>query len=178
MSMMKNISILTGAFVMALSLNSSFAAEESAKQMKVAIVNVQEVLQKSPRVTALSKKLETEFKSRQTKINDDQKSYQDSLDKLKKDAATMSQKDKDAVEKKMKAQKDELVKQYVNYQHDLQKEQQKAMQGILKDLNGIVTSIAKDKNYSLVLDAQAVIFASDGADITKDVADQFNKNKS
>jgi outer membrane protein len=178
MKMMKNISILTGAFVMALSLNSSFAADEPAKQMKVAIVNVQEVLQKSPRVTALSKKLESEFKSRQTKINDEQKSYQDSLEKIKKDAATMSQKDKDAVEKKMKAQKDELVKQYVNYQQDLQKEQQKAMQGILKDLNGIVTSIAKDKSYSLVLDAQAVIFAADGADITKDVADQFNKNKS
>ena len=49
------------------------------------------------------------------------------------------------------------------------------MQGILKDLNGIVTNIAKNQNYALVLDSQAVIYAADGNDITKDVASQFNK---
>ena len=48
------------------------------------------------------------------------------------------------------------------------------MQNILGDLNGIVSKIAKNQSYSLVLDAQAVIFATDGNDITKDVAKQFN----
>ena len=48
------------------------------------------------------------------------------------------------------------------------------MQGILADLNGIVSTIAKKQSYALVLDSQAVIFAVDGNDITKDVAKQFN----
>ena len=86
----------------------------------------------------------------------------------------MSQKDRDAMQKKIAADRADLVKKVVAYQQDLQKEQNKIMQGILGDLNGIVSTIAKSQNYSLVLDSQSVIFAADGNDITKDVAKQFN----
>jgi Skp family chaperone for outer membrane proteins len=37
-----------------------------------------------------------------------------------------------------------------------------------------VANIAKQQSYSLVLDAQAVIYMQDSADITRDVAKQFN----
>ena len=86
----------------------------------------------------------------------------------------MSQKDRDTTQKKIANDRSELVKKVVAYQQDLQKEQNKIMQGILSDLNGIVSTIAKSQSYSLVLDSQAVIFAADGNDITKDVAKQFN----
>ncbi len=65
----------------------------AAFSIKVAVVNVQQVLQQSPRVAEVSKKLEGEFKNRQAKINDEQKSLQDELDKFKKESPTMTQKD-------------------------------------------------------------------------------------
>ena len=40
------------------------------------------------------------------------------------------------------------MKQVVAYQQDLQKEQNKIMQGILADLNGIVSTIAKAQSYA------------------------------
>lgn len=173
MKIVKKIGILVGALLLATGVEVCQAAD--ATGMKVAVVNVQQVLQQSPRVAELSKKLESEFKARQTKINDEQKALQDELDKFKKDSTTMSQKDRDATQKKISAERSDLVKQVVSYQQDLQKEQNKIMQGILNDLNGIVSSIAKAQSYTLVLDSQAVIFAADGNDITKDVAAQFNK---
>jgi|SRR5579862_2744450 len=181
MRMIKKLGILTGALLLTAGIGTSYAADDASatkSNLRVAIVNVQEVLQKSPRVTAISQKLQNEFKDRQTKINDQQKGLQDELDKFKKESATMSDKQKDTMQKKMTNEKADLVKQFVAYQQDLQKEQNKAMQGILKDLNGIVSNIAKDQNYSLVLDSQAVIFAADGTDITKSVADKFNGKKS
>jgi outer membrane protein len=150
---------------------------QAATDIKVAIVNVQQVLQQSPRVAELSKKLESQFKARQAKINDEQKTLQDQLDKFKKESPTMSQKDKDAMQKKIAADRADLVKQVVAYQQDLNKEQSKIMQGILNDLNGIVSHIAEDKGYFLVLDSQAVVYGPKGNDITKDVGKQFN-NKS
>jgi Skp family chaperone for outer membrane proteins len=39
-----------------------------------------------------------------------------------------------------------------------------------------VSGIAKAQQYALVMDSQAVIFAADGNDITKDVAKKFNGN--
>lgn len=172
MKMMKKVGILVSALLVAAGVQVAQAADVA--QIKVAVVNVQQVLQQSPRVAQLSKKLEGEFKGRQTKINDDQKALQDSLDSFKKESATMSQKDRDAMQKKIAADRADLVKKAVAYQQDLQKEQNKIMQGILGDLNGIVSTIAKSQNYSLVLDSQSVIFAADGNDITKDVAKQFN----
>lgn len=153
---------------------SQAADPSSLPQIKVAIVNVQQVLQQSPRVVTLSKQLENQFKARQTKIGDEQKSLQDELDNFKKESPTMSQKDRDSTQKKIAADRAELVKKVVAYQQDLQKEQNKIMQGILSDLNGIVSTIAKKQAYALVLDSQAVIFAADGNDITKDVAKEFN----
>ncbi len=175
MKIVKKVSMLATALIVAAGMNVAMAADATATGPKVAIVNVQQVLQQSPRVTALSKKLEDQFKSRQTTLNNDQQSLQAELDKFKKESPTMSQKDRDAMEKKITAERTDLVKRVVAYQQDLQKEQNKVMQGILADLNGIVSGIAKQNSYSLVLDSQAVVFSADGADITKDVASKFNK---
>lgn len=179
MKIVQKFSILVGVAMLATGLGVCQAADTTtttsmSPAMKVAVVNVQQVLQQSPRVTALSKKLEGQFKDRQAKITAGQKSLQDQLDKFKKDSTTMSAGDRDATQKKIAAERADLVKQVVSYQQDLQKEQNKIMQGILADLNGIVSGIAKTQSYSLVLDSQAVIFAADGNDITKDVAKQFN----
>lgn len=170
MKIAKKIGILVGALLLA----GGVSVCQAADNMKVAVVNVQQILQQSPRVADLSKKLEGQFKSRQTTINDEQKSLQERLDKFKKDAPTMSKSDRDKAEKSLENDRAELVKKVVAYQQDLQKEQNKIMQGVLNDLNGIVSSIAKSQQVSLVLDSQAVIFSSDSTDITKDVAKKFN----
>ena len=175
---MKKVGLVVGGVLLAAGLGvcqADTSAAAPAAPIKVAVVNVQAVLQQSPRVAALSKKLEGQFKDRQTNINDQQKSLQDELDNFKKQAPTMSQKDRDTQQKKIAADRADLVKKVVAYQQDLQKEQNKIMQGILGDLNGIVTDIAKQQSYSLVLDSQAVIYAVNGNDITKDVAKQFNQ---
>lgn len=176
MKIVKKIGIFASAILAVAGMQVAQAADTatSTSSIKVAVVNVQQILQQSPRVAALSKKLEGDFKDRQTKIGDEQKALQDELDKFKKESPTMSQKDKDSTQKKITNDRSELVKKVVAYQQDLQKEQNKIMQGILADLNGIVSTIAKSQGYALVMDAQAVIFAADGNDITKDVAKQFN----
>src|SRR3990167_2745420 len=164
MSIVKKVGVLVSALL----LTAGIEAAQAADMPRIAVVNVQQVLQQSSRVAEVSKKLESQFKDRQAKIGDDQKSLQTELDKFKKESPTMSQSDKDKMQKKIADDRAELVKKVVAYQQDLQKEQNKAMQGILHDLNAIVTDIAKKQSYALVLDAQAVIYALDGTDITKD----------
>lgn len=172
MSIVKKISIAFGALLLVSGL--SIAQAQDTSGLNVATVNVQQVLQQSPRVANLSKKLEAQFKDRQAKIADQQKSLQDEMDKFKKEGPTMSASARDSMQKKITNDRADLVKQVVGYQQDLQKEQSRIMQSVLSDLNSIVSSIAKSKNYNLVLDSQAVIYTQNGADITKDVAAQFN----
>lgn len=181
MKIVKKFGILLSALLLAagaVEVCQAADAVSTPAQIKIAVVNVQQVLQQSPRVADVSKKLEGEFKNRQAKIGEEQKTLQDMMDKFKKESPTMSQKDKDSMQKKITADRSNLVAKVVAYQQDLQKEQNKVMQNILSDLNGIVTTIAKAQNYALVLDSQAVIYPTGtNNDITTDVAKQFNDKK-
>ncbi len=140
----------------------------------IAVVNVQQVLQQSPKIADINKKLQDQFKARQQKLLAQQKSLQDEMDKFKQESPTMAAKDKDAMQKKISDDQASLVKQVTAFQQDLNKEQNKQMQGVLGQLNSIISDLAKKSNYSLVLDSQAVIYAKDSSDITKQVAKEFD----
>ncbi len=155
-----------------------FAADTNAtagQQSGVVFVNVQQLFQQSPKIAELNKSLQNKFKPRQDKLASQQKDLQDEVEKFKKDSSTMSQKDKDALQKKIMADQSGLAKEYTNFQQDLQKEQNKVMTTVLKELNDVIGSVAKNSHYNFVLDSQAVIYADQGTDITKQVAKEFDK---
>jgi len=144
----------------------------------IAVVNVQQLFQQSPHIADLNKKLQTQFKDRQDKLVIAQKSLQDELDSFKKNSSTMSKKEKDKIQKKIASDQSTLSRDANAFQQDLGKEQKRIMSGVLSDLNNIISSIAKKNNYSLVLDSQAVVYAADSADITKEVAKTFDSDTS
>lgn len=153
----------------------AYAADAAKSQLgTIAVVNVQQVLQQSPKIADINKKLQDQFKGRQQKLLAQQKSLQDETDKFKQESPTMSAKDKDSTQKKIAADQADLVKEVTAFQQDLNKEQNKQMQSVLSQLNTIITDLAKKNDYSLVLDSQAVIYAKDSSDITKDVAKSFD----
>lgn len=150
------------------------AAKSAAPLGNIAVVNVQQVLQQSPKIADINKKLQEQFKTRQQKLLAEQKSLQDEMDKFKQESTTMNQKDKDSQQKKITDDQAALVKQVTQFQQDLNKEQNKQMQSVLGQLNSIISNLAKKNEYSLVLDSQAVIYAKDSSDITKQVAKEFD----
>jgi outer membrane protein len=143
----------------------------------IAVVNVQQLFQSSPKIADLNKQLQAKFKPRQDKLIAQQKSLQDELDKYKKESVTMNQKDKDAMQKRISDDQASLQKDATEFQQDLSKEQSKIMKGVLASLNEIISGLAKTNNYQLVLDSQAVIYAVDKSDITKDVEKAFDEKK-
>ena len=137
--------------------------------------NVQQIFQQSPKIADLNKKLQAQFKGRQEKLIAAQKSLQDELDTFKKESTTMSQKDRDQMQKKIVDDQTALSKDANTFQQDLSKEQNKIMKGVLTQLNEIISTLAKKSSYTLVLDSQAVVYAADSADITKQVSTAFDK---
>jgi len=171
---MKKVLALVGSFLL-LSGSHVFAAATSSSAPNIAVVNVQQVFQQSPKIAELNKKLQSQFKPRQDKLVAAQKSLQDELDKFKKDSGTMKQAEKDKLQKQIVDDQSNLAKEASTFQQDLSKEQSKIMKSVLSQLNDIISSIAKQNSYTMVLDSQAVIYAGNGADITKQVSDQFDK---
>lgn len=170
---MKKVLAVVGSALLMIG-TQAYAADSSTTPV-IAVVNVQQIFQQSPKIQSLNKKLQAEFKGRQEKLVAQQKTLQDELDNFKKESPTMSKTDKDSMQKKIADDQSNLSKDANAFQQDLNKEQSRMMKSVLGDLNGIISGIAKKNNYTLVLDSQAVVYAADSADITKQVASDFDK---
>lgn len=172
--MRKALAVASSLLLMSATQVYAADAVASPSQPMMAVVNVQQLFQSSPKIADLNKQLQAKFKPRQEKLMSAQKSLQDAMEKFKKESPTMSAKDKDAMQKKIASDQSTLAKDAAAFQQDLNKEQGKVMKGVLAQLNSVIASIAKKSNYSLVLDSQAVIYAADNADITKQVSKEFD----
>ncbi len=173
---MKRVLALVSSLIL-LGASSAYAAPVSSSSGKatIAVVNVQQLFQSSPRISNLNKQLQEKFKPRQDKLMTAQKSLQSNMEKLKKESPTMSKKAKDELQGKISKEQTVLAKDAADFQQDLNKEQGKVMKDVLAQLNAVISTIAKSKDYTLVLDSQAVIYAADKADITSQVSKEFNK---
>src|SRR5438445_12300474 len=131
MIMKKVLAIVSS--VLLISGTQAFAAPAAttAAAPVIAVVNVQQIFQQSPKIAELNKKLQAQFKGRQEKLIAAQKSLQDELDTFKKESTTMSQKDRDQMQKKIVEDQTALSKDANTFQQDLSKEQNKIMKGVL-----------------------------------------------
>lgn len=169
---MKKILAFAGALLL---IGSTQIYAENAPLGNLATVNLQQVLQQSPKIKTLNEKLQNQFKSRQDKLIGEQQDLQKEADSFKKDSLTMTQKEKTTTQKKLEDEQANLAKQVAEFQKDVGAEQSKVMQTIFAQLNGIISTLAKKESYSLVLDAQAVVYAEKATDITKEVSKEFDK---
>lgn len=169
---MKKVLAIFSSIVMMGVAAQAYAADLS--NQTIAVVNVQQLFQQSPKISDLNKQLQGKFKPRQEKLITAQKALQTEVEKYKKEMPTMSQKDKDAMQKKIADDQSVLAKDASSFQQELSKEQNNVMKSVLAQLNEVISGIAKKNNYALVLDSQAVIYAADSVDITKQVSKDFD----
>jgi outer membrane protein len=150
-------------------------AKDTVVPPKIAVVNMQQVLMQSSNVAAINARLQKQFKPQQEKLAAHQKAWQDEVDQYNKVSSTLSQKERITKEKKLADDKAAFLKEAAAFQKEVTQAQNKAMQGIVNKLSEIVFNLAKKNGDTLVLDSQAVLYSSNEINITKQVAQDFNK---
>jgi outer membrane protein len=153
------------------------ASSAMAADQKIAVVNFQEIMGKIPQTAALMQVLEAEFKDEKaiiTQLEKDIKYYQE---KIKRDGALMSTKEKEELDVKVKSL-------FQEYQVKGKALQQKATQRQNEETNKIIAlvrqavdNIAVKQDYDLVLSQQAVVYSKPDASITDIVVEQVSKLK-
>lgn len=113
-------------------------------------------------------------KGRLDQLNSEVKQIRERLDK---NGVTMSDDDRQNLQTKGQQKMIELR----NLQQSAQRKMSKGQQAILKvmepKLKKAVDAVADEHHLDLVVNAQAVIFAKDGMDITDEVSKKLNKMK-
>lgn len=153
------------------------AGSAMAADQKIAVVNFQEVMQKIPQTAALMQILEAEFKDEKTLVAQLEKDIKYYQEKIKRDGALMSQKEKEELDVKVQGL-------YLDYQTKGKALQQKATERQNQETNKIIAlvrqsvdSIAVKEDYDLVLAQQAVIYSKPASSITDKVIESVSKLK-
>jgi outer membrane protein len=163
-------------FALALALASLFllTAPVAAAQMKIAVVDMQRAVMETEdglRAQATLKKL---FDRRQHELDARQDELKRARDDIEKQAKVLS---KEALDRRMAEWQQsmaELQGVFMEFNKELQKEQNKMTQPILNRVVSVLRQLAAQDGYDAILERNAVPYARTDLDITDRVIQRYN----
>ena len=137
-------------------------------ELKIGVVDYARLLEQSPQAKAVQDALRNEFGPRYQQLVAQDQSLKTRAEKLQKDAATMSQDQRDKEEKSLRDTKRELERKMSEWQDDSNAKRNDEMNKLQRSLIGEVRDYAKAQNFDIVI-AEGVIYATPTVDITPQV---------
>jgi outer membrane protein len=148
-----------------------------AQAQKIAYVNTEKVVKKSPQSKAIMKKLEAEFKKRNNSLLSKRKKLKTLEDKLSKDRAVMSSSEIKNIEQDIRRQRRDLNTSSAEFREDLNLRRSEEINKLLRKISEVVKSVSKQEKIDIVLSA-GLAYASPESDISEKVLKQLSQGKS
>lgn len=142
-------------------------------ETRIGFVNISLVLKKAPQADAARKKLENEFAPRDDKIVAMQKKLKQLEEELARDADIMSDEVRKKKERQIVLEKREIERTREEFNEDLNIRRNDELNRLQKLVYDTIVSLAKDKNYDLVV-GDNVIYAADSVDLSEQVLERLN----
>jgi outer membrane protein len=149
-----------------------------AADLKIGFVNVARLLEKAPQAEKAKKELEREFAPRDKKLVAEQKEIKAMEEKLAKDAAIMSESERQKIDKEIISRKREAKRLQDEFREDFNLRRNEELTQLQKEIFEAIQSLAKDESFDLLL-TDGVVFASETVDVTgkveKKLKDSFKR---
>lgn len=161
---------------LATSLTSAPAAAEVPKLKKLAIVDMQRVLNETKAGKAARTKLEKSSKSKQAKFDKKRAALESEAGKL----GSLKGQELAAAQEKLQRESMELQNMLMALEQELGDQHNKLLESMYANAQAIVADLAKEKGLDLVLvrDPMTVIYTKDGLDITTEVVQKYDAKHS
>ena len=139
---------------------------------KLAMVDMQQVLNETKAGKAARKKLESQSKSKQAKFDKKRSALEAEAAKL----GSLSGNDLAAAQEKLQRESIELQNMLMALEQELGEAHNKLLESMYKNAQAIVADLSKEQGLDLVLvrDPMTVIYAKDGLDVTAEVIKRYD----
>lgn len=148
-----------------------------ANAEKIGVVDMSTVFEQLPQREQIAQQLKTEFGDRMAKVQKMQQEMRTLLEKRQRDEALMSASQKTDLERKMEALQSEYQLKGKALDEDLRRRQSEEQNKLLVKVQKVITKIAQQEKYDLVLQRGAVVYATPNADISDKVVEALSKGK-
>jgi len=145
-------------------------------EVKVGFVNTVKLMEEAPQAKAAISKMESEFAPREKELVGIQRDIKQAEDKLARDAAVMSDGDRDKVERDLASRKRELKRSQDEFREDLNIRRNEELAKLQRRLYDAIVELAKADDYDLIV-SEGVVYASTRIDITDAVLERLKKSR-
>lgn len=168
-----NSKLLKAAMLAALMSATTLGVQ--AQEIKIGYVNSERILRESNMAKAAGVKLEAEFSKREKELRDLETKIRTAAEKLDKDAALLSEAEKNRRQRDLVEQDRDLQRKRREWQEDVSQRRQEELNAVVEKANRVIKQIFETEKYDLIV--QDAIHASNRVDITKKVIDALNGQK-
>lgn len=154
-----------------------FAAKVMAAEAKIAYVNLQKALNESTAGKDAKAEMAQEIKKRQEDVNAKQEELKKLKEDIEKKGAVLSKEAREQKEMEFNKKSQEFQKSFMQSEDTLRKKEQESVREIIKELEDIVKTLAKEKGYAYVIEKteSGLIVGPPDMDLTDDVVRTYNK---
>lgn len=154
---------------------ASLSAAVTAQESKIGFINTDRIFRDANSAKTAQAKLEQEFMKREKELNDQGAQIKSAVDKLEKDAPTLSEAQRTSRQKQLTDQDRDFQRKRREFQEDLNVRKNEELQIVLERANKVVKQVAEAEKYDYVL--QEAVYVNPKHDITEKVLKVLNAAK-
>ena len=144
-------------------------AADASNNLKIGIIDLQQIVQKSPQMVKINADLEKQFKPRSTALVNMRKNLQAEVEKLNRDGSVMSNADRTALQTKINNESTQFQKQATEFQRDLSAAENAARQKFAQQVSSAINSVAASNSYDMIIQKSATPYTNQKLDVTAQV---------
>ncbi len=148
-----------------------------AKELKIGVVDLQQVVRRSEAGKEALAKLQKKFETLRQQLQNKEQELKRFKDDLEKKAPLLSPEARQEKERQYQKMLREFQAQREDAQYEMRQAEQKALQPILKDLEQVVKQMAEKEGYDLILEKKmpGVYWTSPAIDLTDHIVELYNQ---
>lgn len=151
------------------------ASAASAKDFRVATVDLQKLFKEYPGYDTAQKKFKDMAEKKQKDLQESAQDLQELQNELKSSSSVYSAKQKKQKETELKQKAHDLDTAENEARTYLASKESEMTQTLLDEIKVIVANVAKDMGVDLVLDSEKTVYVNGGTDLTDNVLKSFKK---
>lgn len=168
-------SVFKLAVLLTACLGILYTAHSQAAELKIGVVNMATLLQKSPQATAATRELHQKFDSRSKALQAEQDKIKKLQDQINRNGAVMSATQLQGLQSQLDNLQQDLSQKQSDFSSDFNTQRNDELRTIQQSILKAVDEYAKSHGYNLII-GEGVFYADGTVDITNQVLAQLQKD--
>ncbi|HET7688077.1 MAG TPA: OmpH family outer membrane protein [Candidatus Macondimonas sp.] len=137
-------------------------------EIKIGVIDLQQLLREAPQARALRESLEADLEQRKRTLAREETNFTQKQEGFDREAQSLAPERREQLERELLAAQRELIRKRRQFEEELQARRMEGLREIDRSVTRVIHDLAEREGYDLIL-SEGVLYASQRMDITAQV---------